>query len=140
MRVFIGGVMQGSRQDRYIDDQDYRKLISQALLEYDEGIEISDPNELHPNGVDYDDETAKATLLDMAYLAGQVDLVVVYLPEASMGTSLEMCHAYEAGVPIAAVSPMEANWVVRHLSSVVLPDLNAFRDWVAGGGIEALSG
>jgi hypothetical protein len=138
LKAFIGGIMQGSRLDRYIDDQDYRHAISQVLREHWDGIEIADPNELHPDGVNYDDATAKATLLEMAHLAGQVDLTVVYLPKASMGTALEMCHAYEAGVPIVTISPMDANWVVRHLSSVVLPDLDSFRQWAADGGLDAL--
>jgi saccharopine dehydrogenase-like NADP-dependent oxidoreductase len=138
LKVFIGGIMQGSRLDRHIGDQDYRQIISRTLLDRCTGIEIADPNQLHPGGVDYDDEAAKATLLAMAELAGQVDLVIVYLPEASMGTALEMCHAYQAGVPIVTISPMEANWVVRHLSSVVLPDLDSFRHWAVGGGLEAL--
>ena len=140
MKAFIGGIMQGSRLDRYIDDQDYRRIISRVLRDHCHGIEIADPNELHPTGVDYDDETAKATLLDMAQLAGQVDLAVVFLPKASMGTALEMCHAFQAGVPIVAISPMDANWVVRHLSSVVLPDLDSFRRWAAEGGLDAVRG
>ncbi len=32
MKVFIGGIMQGSRRDSYIDDQDYRRLIAEAIL------------------------------------------------------------------------------------------------------------
>ena len=35
---------------------------------------------------------------------------------ASMGTALEMFSAYRAGVPVYAVRPMGANWVVRALS------------------------
>ena len=72
MQVFIAGIMQGSRMDHYIGDQDYRRIISETLLEHRAGVEIMDPNELHPNGVDYDDELAKATLLEMAHLASQV--------------------------------------------------------------------
>ncbi|MFN2182436.1 MAG: hypothetical protein ACK2UU_00530 [Anaerolineae bacterium] len=138
MKVFIAGIMQGSRMDRYIDDQDYRRIISETLRARRADVEIMDPNELHPNGVDYDDELAKATLLEMAGLASQADLVVAYVPQASMGTALEMWKAFEAGVPLVTVSPMAANWVIKHLSSVVLPDLDAFRRWVADGGFDKL--
>ena len=133
MQVFIAGIMQGSRMDHYIGDQDYRRIISDTLLEHHAGVEIVDPNELHPNGVDYDDELAKATLLEMAHLASQVDLTVAYVPQASMGTTLEMWKAFEADVPLVTISPMAANWVIRHLSSVLLPDLDAFRLWVVDG-------
>lgn len=139
MQVFIAGVMQGSRRDPYIGTQDYRSIIAQVLREHHPGVEIVDPNELHPNGVDYDDTKAKATLLAMADLAGQVDLVVAYAPEASMGTALEMWQAYQGGVPLITISPMAANWVVKHLSTLVLPDLDAFRAWVANGGFDKVA-
>ena len=138
MKVFIAGIMQGSRMDRYIDDQDYRRIISETLRARRADVEIMDPNELHPNGVDYDDELAKTTLLEMADLASQADLVVAYVPQASMGTALEMWKAFEAGVPLVTVSPMAANWVIKHLSSVVLPDLDGFRRWVTDGGFDKL--
>ena len=138
MQVFIGGIMQGSRKDRYIDDQNYRRIISEALTEHRADLEIVDPNELHPNGVDYDDQLAKATLLEMADLASKADLTVAYVPQASMGTALEMWNAFEANVPLVTISPMAANWVIKHLSSVVLPDLDAFRGWVADGGFDKL--
>lgn len=135
MRIFIAGIMQGSRLDRYIDDQDYRRLIAEAIQKQQSNVEIVDPNDLHPNGVDYDDEMARQVLLEMADLAAQCDLVVAYAPRASMGTAIEMWQAFQAGVPIVTVSPMAANWVVRHLSDVLVPDLDAFRGWVAAGGL-----
>jgi hypothetical protein len=138
VRVFIAGIMQGSRLDRYIDNQDYREFIAQALRDRCPGVEIVDPNDLHPNGVDYGDELAKQTLLDMAELAGQADVVVAYVPEASMGTAIEMWQAFQSNVPVITISPMAANWVVKYLSSVVLPDLESFRRWVVDGGLDKL--
>ncbi len=139
MRIFIAGIMQGSRLDHYIGDQDYRQIIATALLEHHPQVEIVDPNELHPDGVEYDDQRAKTTLLAMADLAARADLVVAYAPQASMGTAIEMWQAFQAGVPLVTISPMAANWVVKHLSSVVLPDLDAFRMWVADGGFDKLT-
>jgi len=138
VKVFIAGIMQGSRKDRYIDDQDYRRIITEALADHRTDVEILDPNELHPNGVDYDDALAKATLLAMANLASQADLLVAYVPKASMGTALEMWKAFEANIPVVTISPMTANWVIKHLSSVVLPDLGAFRGWLTNGGFDKL--
>jgi hypothetical protein len=136
MNVFIAGIMQGSRLDRYIDDQGYRTAIAEAILGRYPDFEIVDPNELHPDGVDYDDAMAKETLLHMADLAGQADLVVAYVPRASMGTAVEMWQAFQAGAPVVTISPMADNWVIKHISSRVLPDLDAFRGWVAGGGLD----
>jgi hypothetical protein len=139
LKVFIGGIMQGSRKDRYIDDQDYRQVIAEAILEVHPGAEIVDPNEIHPDGVEYDDETARRTLLELFGLAGRADLLVAYAPQASMGTAIEMWQAFQSGAPLITISPMTANWVVRHLSTVVLPDLEAFRVWLAGGGLDKLA-
>jgi hypothetical protein len=138
VQVFIAGIMQGSRLDRYIDEQDYRTAIAKAVLAHHPDFEIVDPNELHPNGVDYDDEQAKTTLLELFDRASEADVVVAFAPKASMGTAIEMWAGYQAGAPLVTVSPMAANWVVRHLSDVVLPDLDAFRSWVAGGGLARL--
>jgi hypothetical protein len=138
VQVFIAGIMQGSRLDRYIDAQDYRQIIAEALREHYPQVEILDPNELHPNGVDYDDQKAKSTLLEMADLAAGADLVVAYAPQASMGTAIEMWQAFQGGVPLVTISPMASNWVVKHLSSVLLPDLDAFRRWLADGGFDKL--
>lgn len=140
MRVFIAGIMQGSRLDRYIDDQGYRHSIAGAIERRWDNVEIVDPNELHPDGVNYDDKMARQVLLDMADLAGRCDLLVAYAPQASMGTAIEMWQAFLAGVPIITISPMAANWVVRHLSDVLLPDLDAFDAWLAAGGLEQLLG
>jgi hypothetical protein len=139
MRIFIAGIMQGSRIDHRIDDQNYRRIITEAILEHHPDVEIVDPNELHPDGVDYDDVRAKTTLLEMAELAGQADLVVAYAPRASMGTAIEIWEAFRAGIPVVTVSLMSANWVIKHLSSVLLPDLRAFRTWVADGGLDKLT-
>ncbi len=139
MRVFIAGIMQGSRQDRYIEDQAYRQAIAAAVRSYDPAAEIVDPNELHPHAVDYGDEQARATLVNLIDMASRADLVVAYAPRASMGTALEMWEAFRARVPVVAISPMDANWVIRFLSAAVLPDLAAFREWVAGGGLGSLS-
>ena len=139
MQVFIAGIMQGSRTDRFIGEQDYRRVIAQAILENHPHVEIVDPNELHPGGVDYDDKLAKTTLLEMAHLASRADLVVAYLPQASMGTALEMWQAFQANVPLVTISPMAANWVIKHLSNVVLADLDAFRAWMSDGGFDKLA-
>ena len=139
MQIFIAGVMQGSRLDRYIDDQDYRSTIAQVILDLHPEFEVVDPNELHPNGVDYDDELAKATLLEMAGLAGQADLVVAYAPQASMGTAIEMWQAHGAGAKILTVSPMGDNWVIKFLSDRVFPTTDHLAEFIASGGLLELS-
>ncbi len=125
MRVFIGGIMQGSHQSNVMSDQGYREEITAALVERWPELEVWDPLRLHPDSVGYDDTAARDTLLAMLELAQKSDLVIVYLPTASMGTALEMYVAHQAGVPVIAVSPMVHNWVLRAFATQIYPDLES---------------
>ncbi len=131
MRVFIGGVMQASIQGKGIVSQNYRQQISQALQARWPDLEVFDPFVAHPSSVDYDDGRAKETLLAMLDEAVHSDLVIAYVPTASMGTALEMYLAHQAGVPVVTISPLAANWVVKALSRRVFPDLESFLAFVA---------
>ncbi len=126
MRVFIAGVMQASLHGKGIVDQAYRNAIGDALLAKWPELDVVDPLVLHPNSVEYDDEAARETLFALVTLASSCDLVIAYVPQASMGTALEMNAAYERGVPVIAISPLRENWVIRALSTRVFPDLPAF--------------
>lgn len=137
MRVFIAGVMQGSRSDDKVVDQRYREVITRVLRGNLDGVEIIDPWALHPNSEAYEVEQARETFMSMNALAGQVDVLVAYVPEASMGTAIEMWEAHRAGIPILAISPMVENWVVKLLSARVLSSLEAFETFVVNGGLAA---
>jgi hypothetical protein len=135
MQVFIAGVMQGSRTDDMVSDQDYRQVITQLLQENLRDVEIVDPWALHPGSEKYSVERARDTFMTMTTLAGQVDVLVAYIPEASMGTAIEIWEAHRSGVRVFSISPMADNWVVKLFSSQVFPTLEAFRGFVSGGGL-----
>ena len=135
MRVFISGIMQGSRTDKGIDAQDYRRDIAQIVRRHVPGVEVLDPLELHPSSVGYGPDQAKETLLELAALAGQVDVLVAYVPSASMGTAIEMWNAYQHGRRIYTISPLADNWVVCALSKRVFPDITTFERFAASGGL-----
>ena len=137
MRVFIAGIMQGSRRDGNIDIQDYRREITQIVRRYVPGVEVLDPFALHPDSVTYSLEQAKQTLLELVALAGQVDVLVAYVPSASMGTAIEIWNAYQSGVRVCTISPLTDNWVVSSLSECVFPDITTFATFVASGGLSS---
>jgi hypothetical protein len=58
---------------------------------------------------------------------------VAYLPEASMGTAVEMWEAHRAGKLVLAITPLARNWVVRFLSHRVYHDLAEFEEAVRSG-------
>lgn len=131
MRVFLAGVMQASLPGKGIVDQGYRNAIGDALLAKWPDLDVVDPLVLHPNSVEYDDETARETLFALITLATTCDLVIAYVPQASMGTALEMNAAYQAGIPVTAISPMRENWVIRAVSDRVFHDLQSFMAFLA---------
>lgn len=134
-RVFISGIIQGSSQDHGIEGQNYRQLIAQALRARHPDVEIVDPWELYPDAVSYPREKAKQTLLEEIELARTCDVMIVYVPQASMGSALEMWAAYEAGARIIAISEMTRNWVVQSLSAHILPTLDDFLAFIEEGGL-----
>jgi hypothetical protein len=141
MRVFIGGVMQASNYGKVLVDQSYRTRIAEALLARWPETEVLDPYALHPRSVDYDDGQARATLFGMMELAARSDLLIAFVPTASMGTALEMYVAYESGVPVITVSPLAENWVVKSLSRRVFPDIETLLTCLASSqSLGALAG
>ena len=131
--------MQGSLAEASIHDQSYRVVIGAAIKARFPEAEIIDPLELHPDGgLNYGPEEAKRTLLEMAAEAALADVLIAYLPEASMGTAVEMWEAHRAGKPVLTISPLAENWVVRFLSTRVFPSLAAFESFVAEGELEKL--
>ena len=138
--VFIAGIMQGSRPDHLIGDQDYRARITAALEQCWPGVRISDPYAMHPGSVDYEMDAVRTTFESMASLAGEADLVIAYLPTASMGTAIEMWTAYKANKYIIAVTELKHNWVVRVTADEVVPDMEALLELLESGRLAEILG
>ena len=64
--------------------------------------------------------------------AAKADVVISYLPEASMGSAVEIHAAWAARRTILAVAPgsMAQNWVVRSYADRVFPSIDALREWL----------
>ncbi len=127
--IFIAGLMQGSRRDDNMHSQDYREDLKRILRKRFPGVKITCPFEENPNSLGYSDDYGRRVFLKILQQAAQVDLLIAYLPEASMGTALEMWEAYRAGVRVWAISPLKSNWVVKFFSHRLfdsIEDLQAF--------------
>lgn len=138
MEIFISGIIQGSRPIHDLHAQDYRETIKAALRQYLPEATIVCPWELHPNSASYDDTTARATFFFEMEAAGRADAIVSYLPEASMGSAIELWEAHRHGALVFIISPMRDNWTVKFLASRLFPDLPAFSAFVASGEMAAL--
>src|SRR5260221_13659130 len=126
MKVFIAGVMQGNKKEHGIYAQDYRTQITNHLKKIFLEVEVIDPDKTDPDRLSYNDDQAAEMFFQYCQLAGQVDLLISYIPEASMGSAVEMWEAHNAGVPLVTISPLNHNWVVRLLSEKLYPDLETF--------------
>lgn len=126
MRIFLAGIMQGSHRGRGLHDQSYRERMVELIERRIPGAAVYDPFADHGDSVDYDDELGRQVFLTHNRMCGEVDAVIAFAPEASMGTAIEMWEAHRAGRVVIAVSPLATNWTVRFLSDRVYADLEAF--------------
>jgi len=130
MKIFISGVMQGSKTGPGMQGQGYRQVIADSIRTLHPKAEIFDPFTAFPDDVIYDDQTVKQTLFTAAEEAASADILIAYLPEASMGSALEMIRAYDNGKIILSISPLEENWFVRSVSSRVFSTMDQFCEWI----------
>ncbi len=138
MRVFLAGIIQGSHQGRDLHDQSYRERLKQILRAYLPETDLCCPIELHPAAIDYAPDAQRRAFFGLVDNASQADVLVAYLPQASMGTAIEMWEAYHRGRVVVAITPMRENWVINLLTHAVLPSLDAFEEFVRDGRLAAL--
>ncbi|MEV5975421.1 hypothetical protein [Streptomyces sp. NPDC052114] len=154
---FLAGTMQGARTGSNLIDQSYRAALTSAIRAHRPDAVIHDPGvlmaeweaahpadiraaharltavrsvhraELAPELVDLTEMFHELTLL-----AARSDVCVAWLPghEPSMGTAAEMLSAYRAGRTVVAITAMRQNLAVLACSTVILPDLPAFTQWL----------
>ncbi len=132
LRFFIAGIIQGSLPDA-IHPQDYRTEIRDLLRQAFPGSEVFNPVDLYPDSINYNPDKAGAAFFDLMDRAGQTDVLIAFVPEASMGTAIEIWNAHHAGSYVLCVSGLTLNWVVQFLSDRVVPDLPAFAELVKNG-------
>jgi len=138
MRVFLAGIIQGSNSGRELHDQSYRERLKTVIRHYWPDAEVICPIDLHPTGIDYDAAQQREAFFSLVGTAASVDLLVAYLPQASLGTAIEMWEAYHHGSAVVAITPMRENWVVNFLARAVLPSIDAFEACAADGRLAAM--
>jgi hypothetical protein len=133
---FLAGIIQGSKRGLETFDQEYRDRIKSILNGAFPGCRVVCPVENHPDSVRYTDAEAERTFFANVEKAKQCDALVVYLPEASMGSSIEMWEAHHRGIPVFTITPLASNWVVRILSERVLTGMDDFERFARSGEME----
>ena len=129
-KVFLAGIIQGSNKDRAIHSQHYREKIKSIIGKVCPEAAVYDPLDGHLQSVDYDDQKGKETFSGSLAEIGNCDLMIAYLPVASLGTAIEIWESYKRGVPVWTITGMKTNWVVRFCSEKIFEDIESFADYV----------
>lgn len=116
-KIFLAGIIQGSNKGRVLHNQDYRKKIKSILKKYLPEAKIIDPVELHPKSAYYDSKKAKKVFYQSVRECLLSDLIIAYVPKASMGTAIEMWECFKNKIPVWTISPLEENWAIKFLST-----------------------
>lgn len=138
MRIFLAGIMQGSHVAALVHDQSYRERFREAVEARWPEAEVYDPHANHANSIAYGVEEARKVFVGHVEMCQQFDLLVAYVPEASMGTAIEMWEAHRHGRVVVTITPLVHNWVVQLTSRAVYRDFDSFLHALDAGEIDSL--
>jgi hypothetical protein len=133
MRFFLAGIMQGSHRGALLHKQEYRGRLKTLLEEHFPEADVYDPLADHPKSLEYGDAKGRDVFFYHNRLCGEIDVLLAFVPEASMGTAIEMWEAYQAGRAVITISPLAHNWAVKFLSHVLYSDVDSFEVELSSG-------
>jgi hypothetical protein len=121
-----------------IHAQNYREIIKDIIRNKYDDIELFDPFEGHEGSIHYTDEEARATFFKHLGEIYTSDLLIAYLPQASLGTAIEIWEAHNHGIPVISISPMTTNWIIRFIPKRNFETIERFRQFIEENDIERL--
>ena len=123
MRFFLAGIMQGSHTAAAMHAQDYRQRIAKLIAAHFPDAEIYDPRLQHPDSLGYGKATGREVFFHHNRMCREVNVLLAFVPEASMGTAIEMWEArINTRAAVVAISPLKHNWAVKFLSHALYAD------------------
>ena len=128
LRFFIAGIMQGSHAEPIMHDQDYRDRLKDLLVGHFPDARVYDPLADHSGSIGYGKQKGRDVFFEHNRMCGDIDVLVAFVPEASMGTAIEMWEAYTNGAVVITISPLAVNWAVRFLSHFLFEDVARFEE------------
>lgn len=134
MKVYISGIVRSTGSAAQRHEQEYRARIEEVLAARYRNVEIASPGvALLAGGTATAERELFFSQIQKALMA---DLVIAYLPKASMGSAIEIWEAYKNSRPVIIISPLVDNWTVRFLPARVFPDLESFLAFAREGGLD----
>ncbi len=138
MKIFLAGIIQGSIVEEDIHAQNWRGPIQAVLKKHLPDAEVYCHFTAHPTSMTYQMPKIRQTFDDGVTRAREADLLIAWLPSASMGTAIEIYEAYQAGKVVLSITPMAANWVIKLYSDKIFPDVEALDEFLASDGLASL--
>jgi hypothetical protein len=139
LRIFLSGIISGSHTGKEIHQQSYRDELRAIIQECLPSASVLCPWDMHPDALSFTPEMAREALVAEVEAAASSDLIVAYIPQASMGTALEMWEAHKRGVPVLAITPLDHNWVILLTTTRTFPSIADFAAFARSGGLAALA-
>jgi hypothetical protein len=136
MRIFLAGIMQGSHTTAAMHNQDYRSHLRQLLQQHWPEAQVYDPLADHADSLDYSPRQARDVFLKHNRMCGETDVLLAFVPEASMGTAIEMWEAATHGKIVVTVSPLHLNWAIRFCSDIMYAEFDQLVLDVATGNLQ----
>jgi hypothetical protein len=140
MRFFLAGIMQGSHAEAVLHDQQYRTRIKRLIEEHFPEAAVYDPLADHAGSLDYDEATGRSVFFRHNLMCREIDVLLAFVPEASMGTAIEMWEAHRHGAAVITISPLRHNWAVKFLSDALFEDIAAFEAALRNGAVRRIVG
>lgn len=133
MKIFLAGIIQGSLAEATIHDQDWRVPIKRIIARRLPEASVYCHYSHHPNSITYELPLICQTLAQGICEAALSDLVVAYVPSASMGTAVEIYEAFRHGAVVLTITPLAANWVLRAYSDRIFATVEQLDAFLASG-------
>lgn len=133
---YISGMMQGSQNGLRIHDQRYRIEIKTAIKTFFPESKIVCPFEIFSSRKNIFSKNIEKEFTKMVELAGQADVVISFIPEASMGSAVEIWTAHNKGRIVIAISKMKNNWLLISGADIIIPSIKALYNLFKNGWLE----
>ena len=131
IKFFLAGIIQGSIADKSIYPQEYRNSLKNVIYRSFPDADVYCPIENFPDSLAYSPDKGRETFFYLMQKCTEADVLIAYVPEASMGTAIEMWQAHTSGRIVLTVSPLGENWVIRFLSTRIFLDEEALETYLA---------
>jgi hypothetical protein len=138
MRFFLAGIMQGSRVEQGLHTQDYRQRLRGLIRECVPEADVYDPLTDHRKSAEQGANKGRDVFFHHNRMCREVDALIAFLPEASMGTAIEMWEAHQHGAAVFTISPLRHNWAVKFLSHALYDSVEQFEQALRSGQVAEL--